>query len=74
MPSFGLVNNTVSTTDTLNFNAAGAFTGDTNRNSSQSYFSQSSANGCFSRSLASAGGVLTSVVDGQGCFGFGDGH
>jgi hypothetical protein len=35
--------------------------------SSQRYFSKDSAGHCYSRAIAAAGGVLTSLVDGQGC-------
>ncbi|MDP9121172.1 MAG: peptide-N(4)-(N-acetyl-beta-glucosaminyl)asparagine amidase, partial [Acidobacteriota bacterium] len=68
-PLFDIVANAVASTDTLLFDAAGAFTGVSNRNSSQTYSSFSSDRGCYSRSLASANGVLTSVVDGKGCGG-----
>jgi hypothetical protein len=72
-PSFDRVSNAVASTDTLLFDASGAFTGFQNRSSSQSYLSQSSDSPCYSRSIASASGLLTSVVDGQGCPGHG-GH
>jgi hypothetical protein len=68
-PFLGLISNEVKTNDTLLFDANGNFTGFQNRNSSQSYFSQSTASDCYSRSIASANGVLTSVTDGQGCIG-----
>jgi hypothetical protein len=69
LPFLGITTNEVKTTDTLLFDASGNLTGFANRNSSQTYFSQSTAGGCYSRSIASANGVLTSVTDGQGCFG-----
>jgi hypothetical protein len=34
---------------------------------SQHFFSADSSGACFSRSIAAAGGVLTSIVDGTGC-------
>jgi len=72
-PSFDRVSNAVASTDTLLFDASGAFTGFQNRAGSQSYLSQSSDSPCYSRSIASASGLLTSLVDGQGCPGQG-GH
>lgn len=69
LPFLGLVTNEVKSNDTLLFDAAGNLTGFQGRNSSQSYFSQSTASDCYSRSIASANGVLTSVTDGQGCIG-----
>jgi hypothetical protein len=68
-PFLGITTNEVKTNDTLLFDASGNFTGFQNRNGSQTYFSQSTASGCYSRSIASANGVLTSVTDGQGCIG-----
>jgi hypothetical protein len=35
--------------------------------SSQRYFSKDSAGNCYSRAITAAGGVLTSLIDGQGC-------
>jgi len=64
---FGVVADTVTTQDTLLFDASGAITGFQDRRSSQSYFSSSSADGCYSRSIAAQDGLLTSVTDGQGC-------
>ncbi|MFY9823456.1 MAG: peptide-N4-asparagine amidase [Thermoanaerobaculia bacterium] len=69
LPFLGIITNEVKTNDTLLFDASGNFTGFQNRNSSQTYFSQSTAGDCYSRSIASANGVLTSVTDGQGCIG-----
>jgi peptide N-acetyl-beta-D-glucosaminyl asparaginase amidase A len=68
-PFLGLVSNEVKTNDTLLFNASGNFTGFQDRKSSQTYFSKSTNSDCYSRSIASANGVLTSVTDGQGCIG-----
>ena len=33
----------------------------------QRYFSADSDDHCYSRSIAAAGGVLTSIIDGKGC-------
>jgi Peptide N-acetyl-beta-D-glucosaminyl asparaginase amidase A len=61
------VSNTVTTKDTLLFDATGAITGFQDRQSSQSYFSQSSADGCYSRSITAQNGLLTSIAGGQSC-------
>jgi len=66
-PVASQVSNAVATTDTLLFDAAGNLTGFQNRMGSQTYTSQATNAPCYSRSIASANGVLTSVVDGQGC-------
>jgi len=68
-PFLGVVSNEVASSDTLLFDASGNLTGFQNRNGSQSYFAQSTNGDCYSRSIASASGVLTSVTDGKGCFG-----
>jgi hypothetical protein len=70
-PSFDVVSNAVATTDTLLFDAAGNLTGTQDQKSSQAYKSQGNG-GCYSRSIASTDGVLTSLVDGQGCSHHGD--
>jgi hypothetical protein len=57
--------------DTLLFNAAGAFTGFRDRATSQTYLSRETPGTCYSRKVTSADGLLTSVVDGQGCPGHG---
>ncbi len=66
LPSLNTLSNAVATTDTLLFDASGNLTGTANRSSSQSYRSAGTA-GCYSRSLASASGALTSVTNGAGC-------
>ena len=59
-------NEQVQSTDKQSVNAAGVFTaGPTN--SSASYTGKDSLGQCFSRSIASVSGVLTSVKDGTGC-------
>jgi len=62
------VSNTVSSADTLNFDASGNFTGNTGASSWQNYVAHH-AEGyfCYSRKLTSAANVLTSVVDGADC-------
>lgn len=59
--------NEVKSTDTLNFNASGVFTGPSNRESSQSYITNNSLGYCYSETIASAGGLLTSVSAGSPC-------
>jgi hypothetical protein len=56
------VSNSVAPTDTYVFGAPPR-----GQASSQRYFSKDSAGHCYSRAIAAAGGVLTSLVDGQGC-------
>ena len=62
-----VVSNHVAPSDTLNFDASGAFTGSTGQVSAQQFFSADARGNCFSRDLTAAGGVLTAVVDGQEC-------
>ncbi len=64
---FSTVSNTVAPTDTLLFDANFNITGGQGQASSQHYFSTDSTGACFSRSIAAAGGILTSVTDGEGC-------
>jgi len=61
------VANVVKTADTLLFNASGAVTGYQDRDSSQSYIGRGSGGACYSKQVTSANGVVTGVVDGQGC-------
>lgn len=61
------VSNHVSPTDTRLFDANGVSTGSTGQASRQRYFSADSRGGCYSREIVAAAGVLTSVVDGEGC-------
>jgi len=69
---FSTVSNTVAPTDTLLFDANFNITGGQGQASSQRYFSRDSTGACFSRSIAAAGGVLTSITDGEGCKGHHD--
>jgi hypothetical protein len=62
-----VVSNRVAPSDTLHFDAAGAFTGSTGQVSAQQFFSADAHGACFSRDLAAAGGVLTEVIDGAAC-------
>jgi hypothetical protein len=61
------VSNVVKTADTLLFNASGAVTGFQDRDSSQTYIGRGSGGACYSKTVTSANGVVTGVVDGQGC-------
>ena len=65
--SFSLLKDRVITTDTLNFDSGGNFTGNSNQSSSQNYFQSNSTGYCYSRDITGANNVLTSVTDGQGC-------
>jgi hypothetical protein len=59
-----VVHNEVNSTDTLNFNSAGAFTGNTGAKSSQRYRSFDSRGQKYSCSLTSENNVLMSVSEG----------
>ncbi|HEY6304278.1 MAG TPA: peptide-N4-asparagine amidase [Terriglobales bacterium] len=65
--NFSLVQNHVTTTDTLNFNSSGAFTGNSNQSSAQNYFGSNSTGFCYSRDLTAAANVLATITNGQGC-------
>jgi hypothetical protein len=69
VPVLSSVANDLATTDTLLFDASGNLTGYQNRSSSQTYTSRSLSNGCYSRAITAANGVLTGVTDGQACGG-----
>ena len=58
--------NEVSTNDTLNFNSAGARTGNAGA-SSQNYFTKDARGNCYSRILTSMNNVLTASKDGGRC-------
>ncbi|MFZ0799187.1 MAG: peptide-N4-asparagine amidase [Terriglobales bacterium] len=62
-----LAQNRVTTTDTLNFNSSGGFTGNSNQSSAQNYFGTNSTGYCYSRDLTAAANVLTSITNGVGC-------
>jgi hypothetical protein len=65
--TFSLLKNRVLTTDTLNFNSSGVFTGNSNQSSLQNYFQSNSSGYCYSRDLTAANNLLASITDGQGC-------
>src|SRR5208337_4001987 len=65
--NFALVQNRVTTTDTLNFNSSGGFTGNSNQSSAQTYFGSNSTGYCYSRSITAAANILTSITNGTGC-------
>jgi hypothetical protein len=60
--------NEVNSTDTLNFDSSGNFTGPSNRDSSQRYVSLNSLGYCYGRVITSANGLLASVKN-EGCWG-----
>ncbi|HTX41236.1 MAG TPA: peptide-N4-asparagine amidase [Acidobacteriaceae bacterium] len=62
------LSNQVDSTDTLNFSAAGAFTGNTDSQTTGTYTWRDSRGECYSRTIASKAQVLTSVKTGPGCF------
>jgi hypothetical protein len=62
-----VLQNRVTTTDTLNFDASGGFTGNSNQASAQNFFTTNSTGYCYSRDLTAAANVLASITDGVGC-------
>jgi len=64
---FSTVSNSVAPTDTQVFDATGAVTAIQNQANTQTYFGRDSTGACFSRTIAAAAGVLTSITDGVGC-------
>jgi hypothetical protein len=60
--------NEVNSTDVLDFNAAGDFTGNSGSQSTGTYTWKNSRGGCYSRTITSKSQVLTAVTNGQGCF------
>jgi hypothetical protein len=65
--SFGLVQNRVTTTDTLDFAAGFVITGNQGQSSAQKYFASDSTGYCYSRAIAAAANILTSITNGVGC-------
>jgi hypothetical protein len=61
------LSNEVNATDTLPFNASGAFLGPTGSKTTQTYTTNDSLGHCFSRTLTAEAQALTSVDDGKGC-------
>jgi hypothetical protein len=65
--TFSVVSNTVTPSDTLVFDANFNITDFQNQQSSQEFFSNDSSNGCFSRKITAANGLLASVTNGALC-------
>ncbi len=65
--NFSLVQNRVTTTDTLNFNSSGGFTGNSGQASAQTYFGSNSTGYCYSRAITATANLLTTITDGKGC-------
>jgi hypothetical protein len=61
-----VVSNVVAPTDTLAFDATGAFLGPRGQASTQRYFSLDDG-ACYSREIAAAAGLVSRVSDGAGC-------
>lgn len=61
------LNNEVNSSDTLNFDSSGNFTGNTGSQSTGTYTWKDSRSGCYSRTITSKQQVLTSVKNGPGC-------
>jgi hypothetical protein len=65
--SFSVLNNSVTPTDTLDFNSSFQITGNQNQSSAQNYYAYDISGYCYSKSLTAANNVLTSITSGQGC-------
>jgi hypothetical protein len=65
--SFRVASNTVTPSDTLLFDSNFNITGSTGQQSTQDFFSNDSASGCFSRQITASAGLLTSITDGALC-------
>lgn len=63
---FNNVKEEVSSQDTLNFNSAGSFVGNTG-SASTSYVQKDTLHGCYSRTLTAADRKLTGIQDNQQC-------
>jgi hypothetical protein len=61
------LDNEVHAADTLNFDASGNFTGNTNSKTWQTYTWKDSLGQCWSRTLTANAQKLTAVKDGAGC-------
>jgi hypothetical protein len=66
---WSVVSNTVSPSDTLEFDSSFNVLGNTGQANTQTYNTSNSTGYCYSRTLTAAGGVLTGVVKGQACSG-----
>jgi hypothetical protein len=60
--------------DTLNFDATGAFAGPTGQQASQDYTFTDSRGTCYSRSVSAVAGAVTQVTDGAACHAQGHGR
>ena len=65
--SFSILDDTVTPTDTLEFNSSFQITGNENQSSAQKYYVFDLTGYCFSRSITAANNVLTSITNGSGC-------
>ena len=65
--SFSVLDNSVTPTDTLEFNSSGQLTGNENQSSAQNYYDYDISGYCYSKSLTAANNILTSITSGQGC-------
>lgn len=65
--TFHAVSNTATPSDTLLFDANFNITGSTGQQSTQTFFSLDSTDGCFSRTITASAGLLTSISNGKGC-------
>ena len=65
--SFSVLNNSVTPTDTLDFNPSFQITGHQNQSSAQNYYDYDISGYCYSKSLTAANNILTSITSGQGC-------
>ena len=62
------LNNEVNSTDTLNFDASGNFTGNTGSQSTGTYTWNNSRGGCYSRTITQKAQILTAVKNQPRCF------
>lgn len=65
--SYDLVSSTVAPTDTLAFDATGAFLGPQGQSSSQRYFEQGTGSRCYSQDITATAGAVASVANGKEC-------
>ncbi len=72
--TFSVVSNTVTPSDTLLFDANFNITGSQGQQNAQEFFSNDSANGCFSRKITASAGLLTSITNGALCQNNGKGN
>jgi hypothetical protein len=65
--SFSVLNNSVTPTDTLDFNSSFQITGHQDQSSAQTYYDYDISGYCYSKSLTATDNILTSITSGQGC-------